>query len=214
MTVELASEAAALTRKGRQTRHRIIEAAARLIYEGTVASVSLDEVCQVTSTSKSQLYHYFDDKNDLVHAVIDHERESVLNSHRPALESLSKWEDLQRWRDMIVDVQATRSCRGGCPLGSLANELADLDEPARIQLSDTFVAWEELLAEGLAMMVEAGALRADANTSDLAVSIIASLQGGLLLAEIGRSTRPLEIALDAAIAHLKSFASSGCQDDQ
>jgi hypothetical protein len=55
-------------------------------------------------------------------------------------------------------------------------------------------------------MVEAGALRADANATDLAVSVIASLQGGLLLAEIDRSTRPLEVALDAAIAYLRSFA--------
>jgi hypothetical protein len=54
-------------------------------------------------------------------------------------------------------------------------------------------------------MVEAGRLRADANAADLAVSVIASLQGGLLLAEMDRSTRPLEVALDAAIAHLKSF---------
>jgi TetR/AcrR family transcriptional repressor of nem operon len=58
-------------------------------------------------------------------------------------------------------------------------------------------------------MVEAGKLRADVNIADLAVSVIASLQGGLLLAEMGRSTRPLDVALDAAIAHLRSFASSG-----
>jgi TetR/AcrR family transcriptional regulator, transcriptional repressor for nem operon len=207
MADETATKATPLTRKGQETRRRIVEAAADLLYERTVATVSLEDVCQATSTSKSQLYHYFDDKNDLVQAVIDYERERVLGFHRPQLESLSSWDDLQRWRDMIVEVQADRSCRGGCPLGSLASELADLDEPARRRLSDAFRAWERLLTEGLADMVETGALRADANTTDLAVSVIASLQGGLLLAEIDRSTRPLEIALDAAIAHVRSFAS-------
>jgi hypothetical protein len=38
------------------------------------------------------------------------------------------------------------------------------------------------------------------------LSTLASLQGGLLLAEVDRDTRPIEIALDAAITQLKSFA--------
>jgi AcrR family transcriptional regulator len=200
------------TRKGRETRQRIIEAAAHLVYERSVAGVSLDDVCQATATSKSQLYHYFDDKNDLVHAVIDHQRERVLSFHRPALESLSTWDDIQRWRDMIVQAQAARGCRGGCPLGSLASELVDLDEPARSQVSGAFVKWEQLLSDGLAKMVEMGTLLSDANTTDLALSVIASLQGGLLLAEIDRSTRPLEIALDDAIAYVRTFAPGAGQN--
>ena len=89
---------------------------------------------------------------------------------------------------------------GGCPLGSLANELAELDAAAREQLSGAFATWEQLLADGLAGMARAGALRADADPASLAVSTMASLQGGLLLAEVERNTRPLEVALDAAIA--------------
>ena len=172
------------------------------------AGVSLDDVRQATGTSKSQLYHYFEDKNDLVHAVIDRQRELVLGFHRPQLAPMSGWDDIQRWRNAIVEAQAGRGCRSGCPLGSLANELAELDDAARAQLSGAFATWEELLAEGLAGMVGAGALRPDADPAVLALGIMASLQGGLLLAEVERNTRPLEVALDAAIAHLKSFAPS------
>ena len=52
-------------------------------------------------------------------------------------------------------------------------------------------------------MITSGELRRDADPERLAVSTIASLQGGLILAELERDTRPLEIALDAAIAHLR-----------
>lgn len=197
-----------LTGKGRETRQRIVDAAADLVYERGVVGVSLDDVLRATGTSKSQLYHYFDDKNDLIHAVIERQREHVLTFHRPAFQTLSSWDDIQGWRNMIVETQAARACRYGCPLGSLVNELAELDEFARTQLSLAFAAWEQILADGLAGMVAAGKLRTDANTGDLALSVIASLQGGLLLAEMDRSTRPLEVALDAAIAHLKSFAPS------
>ena len=39
----------------------------------------------------------------------------------------------------------------------------------------------------------------DAELADLATTLLAALQGGLLLAQTMRSTRPLELALDAAI---------------
>ena len=73
-------------------------------------------------------------------------------------------------------------------------------------MSDAFESWAQLIAEGIARMKDRGDIRADADAEALAISVLASLQGGLLMAETTRSTRPLEIALDAAIAHLKEFA--------
>ncbi len=195
-----------MTEKGRETRERIVNGAADLVFERGVAGVSVDDVLRAAGTSKSQLYHYFEDKNDLIRAVIERQRQRVLNFHRPELDSVTSWEDLQRWRDVVVETQAMRACRYGCPLGSLANELAELDERARAQLSGAFEVWEQLLADGLGRMVEAGYLRADANAANLATSVMASLQGGLLLAEVNRSTHPLEVALDGAIAQLRSLA--------
>jgi TetR/AcrR family transcriptional regulator, transcriptional repressor for nem operon len=195
-----------VTSKGRATRERIIDAAADLIYERGVAAVTLDDVRETTGTSKSQLYHYFADKTDLVYAVIERQRERVLAFHAPHLESLSTLDDVQRWRDAIVAAQAERQCRSGCPLGSLASELSELDHAARNQLADAFASWRQLLTEGLAELIRSGALRPDADPASLALSTLASLQGGLLLAELDRDTRPLETALDAAITHLSSFA--------
>ncbi len=203
---DLPTQSLPATGKGRATRERIIDTAADLIYERGVAAVTLDDVRDATATSKSQLYHYFTDKDDLVHAVIERQRARVLAFHAPKLDSLSSWDDIGRWRDAIVATQAERQCRSGCPLGSLANALAELDDTARTQLSDAFTSWQQLLADGLADMITSGALRRDADPERLAVSTIAILQGGLILAELERDTRPLEIALDAAIAHLATFA--------
>ena len=98
-------------------------------------------------------------------------------------------------------------------MGSLANELSEPDETARDQLIRAFASWEQLLVDGLARMMHVGTLSSDADPHTLAVSVIASLQGGLLLAELERNTRPLEIALDAAIAHLSSFAHPSERED-
>src|SRR2546425_827495 len=59
------------TAKGRAMRERILQAAAELIAEKGTAGMSLDDVRARTGASRSQLYHYFEDRDDLVHAVID-----------------------------------------------------------------------------------------------------------------------------------------------
>ena len=206
MTVHRGDEGGPATRKGRETRQRIVDAAADLIYERGVAAVSLDDIGRATGTSKSQLYHYFSGKNALVGAVIDRQRDRILAFQRPVLEALATWEDITSWRDMIVVLQRELGCRGGCPLGSLANELAELDDTARVQLADAIGSWEQLLADGLATMAQRGELRSDADPAKLALGVMASLQGGLLLAKTTRSTYPLEVALDAAITYLRTFA--------
>ena len=55
-------------------------------------------------------------------------------------------------------------------------------------------------------MVVAGQLRPDADLDHLALATLASLQGGLLLSKTTRTTVPIEVALDAAIAHLRTYA--------
>jgi TetR/AcrR family transcriptional repressor of nem operon len=194
------------TSKGAATRQRILDAACDLVFERGALALNLDEVLAVTGTSKSQLYHYFADKSDLIRSVVARQGERTLDLQRPALEEVDGWEALGRWRDSVVGVVASLDCRGGCPVGSLADELAELDEQARTEAASIFERWEDLIVGALSAMVVAGQLRQDADLDRLALATIASLQGGLLLAKTTRTTVPLEVALDAAIAHLRTYA--------
>jgi TetR/AcrR family transcriptional regulator, transcriptional repressor for nem operon len=202
------TERAPATSKGLATRQRILDAACDLVFERGAGALNLDEVLAATGTSKSQLYHYFADKSDLIHAVVARQGERVLDIQRLALGEVDGWEALGRWRDAVVQVVAGLDCRGGCPVGSLADELAELDEHARTEAAIIFERWQELLVDALRAMTAAGQLRPDADAEHLALAILASLQGGLLLAKTTRTTRPIEVALDASIAHLKTYAAT------
>ena len=68
------SEPRSLTARGAATRARIVEAAADLIYAHGVEQTSLDDVMAASGVSKSQLYHYFTDKDALVLDVTDRAR--------------------------------------------------------------------------------------------------------------------------------------------
>ena len=192
-----------LTPKGERTRARIVEAAARLIYERGVAGTTLDDVKTAAEVSGSQMYHYFPDKDELVQAVITHQAGVIAGNHRQA--DLGSAEGLKAWRDMVIAQARTAEGKGGCPLGSLTGQLAETDPRARALLAGGFGQWQATIADGLRRLRDAGHLPDGTDPDALAVTLLATLQGGLLLAQVQRDTRPLE----TAVGTLLELASSG-----
>ncbi len=201
MAAKQKSEARSLTARGAATRARIVEAAADLIYAHGVERTSLDDVMAASGASKSQLYHYFADKDALVLEVIARQTERVLDAQRAHLDALESLAGLKAWRDALVRLNKATKGRG-CPLGSLASELANDSEPARKRLATSFSAWGDRIEHGLAKMRERGELSASADPRELALALLSAAEGGLLLAKTTHSSRPLEIALDMAIDHV------------
>lgn len=203
---QLRVEARTFTAKGQATRARIISAAAELVFAHGVARTGIEDVQQRAGVSASQLYHYFTDKNDLIRAVIAHQTEGILNAQRPVLDELDSFDALERWRDLLIALQEQRHCVGGCPIGSIAAELADDDPDARADLAAGFERWEAPIRAGLARMRARGDLRPDTDTDALALALLVALQGGLLLTQTRRNTAPLRVGLDTVLAQIRTHA--------
>jgi TetR/AcrR family transcriptional repressor of nem operon len=196
---------ARLTRKGAATRARIVEAAARLMFERGVAGTSTEDVRTASGVSNSQLYHYFADKNALVQAVIAHQTEEILAGQEPLLSRLDSLPALEAWRDLLVDLQRERQCVGGCPLGSLSTELAESNEPARVALAEGFARWEAPIRDGLHRMLDRHELPPGTDVDRLALGMLAALQGGLLLTQALRDVAPLRAGLDLALDYVRAL---------
>jgi len=194
------------TARGAATRARIVEAAADLVHRQGARATSLDDIMAASATSKSQLYHYFAGKDALMRAVIELQTARVTGGQAALLGRVDSLAGLRRWRNRVVAMNKAVRGAGGCPLGSLASELADRSENARKMLAHGFAQWESHLVGSLRAMRERGELKRDAKPEDLATAAIAALEGGLLLAQTTRASRPLELALDMAIAHIARFS--------
>lgn len=188
-----------------------MEAAGKLIHEQGVAGTTLDDVRAATATSKSQLYHYFADKSDLVRAVIELQVEQVLNAQQPGLDSAHSVAGLRRWADRVIYLNEQQA--RGCPLGRLASELAASDPAAQAALTAGFARWQGKLAVGLHAMREDGALNPDADPQALALGLLAALQGGLLLAQATGSVAPLRMALDLALDSIEARTTPHAKTD-
>ena len=196
------------TARGRATRERIVGTAADLIGERGVAETSLDDVIGRAGVSKSQLYHYFDDREALLRAVVAYNTDGVLAAQEPHLGSLDSWSSIRAWFDSLVQLQIKRNAHGGCPVGSLVGQLAECDEAARLALEGSFDQWEERIRNGLRAMKSRGKLDRRADPDELATATLAAIQGGLLLTQTRRDPSQLAIALAAAYAHLREHAAS------
>ncbi len=192
------------TARGRLTRARIVQAAAELVAEVGAAAMSLDEVGARANASRSQLYHYFEDRDDLMRAVIDATTNTVLAAQDELLSDLDSWDGIDRWFAALHAIQLQREARGGCPIGSLVGQLAERDPLARVALAGGFDRWEGRLRDGLEQMQSDGSLVPAADPSQLATATMALLQGGLLLAQVRRDPEQLRIALNAARSLLQT----------
>jgi TetR/AcrR family transcriptional repressor of nem operon len=196
-----------LTRRGQQTRTRIVAAAAELMFENGVAETTLEDIRAAAGVSGSQVYHYFEDKQALVRAVIDHQADAVLDAQSDHLDRLDTVPGLRAWRDFIVEHQRRLGCRGGCPIGALGAEVAETDDIARQAAARALRRWEGRIRDGLQVMHARGDLPAGTDPEQLALATLAALQGGLLMAQLERDTRPLEAALDAMLDRIQSLTS-------
>jgi AcrR family transcriptional regulator len=199
---ETGGPAPRLTRKGAETRERIVSAAADLVFADGVAATSIEDVKEAAGVSSSQLYHYFADKQALIHAVIAHQSDAVIAAQEPLLAKLDSLDALRAWRDQAVAIQRRLHCKGGCPIGALAGELAESDPEARADLAAGFARWEEAIGAGIRAMHERGELPAEVDPDRLALALLAAHQGGLVLTQVRREPSSLEAALDAMIEHV------------
>lgn len=191
----------ASTERGRRTQAAIIDVAATLMYENGVSGTSVDDILAASGTGKSQLYHYFGDKSELVAAVVERQLERVLAA-QPSLANVDSMKGIERWAREVLSMHRQPGGPFACPLGSMAAELKN-DPAFRPALAAAFRRWEQPFAEGLRRMRARGELGRRENPDRLAASLIAALQGGMLLARISGDVTTLRDTLNAAVDNIR-----------
>ena len=195
--VSPASDRPRLTAKGERTRARIVEAAAALIHKRGITGATLEDVRAAAGVSGSQMTHYFADKNDLVQAVIDYQADAIVNRQRQALGGPN---GVEAWRNMVITAAKRTKAKGGCQLGSLVGQLAESDPEARALIAAGFDQWAAAIGDGLRSLHADGKLPPDIDPDDLATTLLATLEGGILLAQVHRSSDPIETAVNTLLA--------------
>lgn len=194
-----------VTARGKKARERIVEAAARLMYRDGVTATSVDHVLAEAGAGKSQFYHYFASKDDLIAAVLAFHAGAGESEQAAIFADSPGWEGIRAWMDSVVAAQARSRDARGCPIGSMAAELAERDPEMRARLAAAMERKRVALRARLEQLRQAGQLSSGADPEVLATFTMAVLQGALLFARTSGRQDDLERTVEEAWAYLTSF---------
>jgi AcrR family transcriptional regulator len=191
--------------KGIETRARIIAVAADLFHQQGVRATSPDQIIDKSGTGKGQFYHYFKNKEHLVHEVLQSHLNAIREGAAPLNYEIATWQDLERWFRAQIELQRRFKMSRGCPFGTIGNEITANDELVRQDLSLIFEVMKNKIASFFGKEKARGLLVPEANEDAMADFCIAVIQGAMLLGKVKRNSRPVETAVREALAHLKHY---------
>src|SRR5262249_28222181 len=109
--------------KGAETRLRMIQVAADLFHKQVVRATSPDQIIEAARKGKGQFYHYFKNKEALVHEVLQAQLDAIRNDTAPLSYEIDSWQDLEKWFRAQVQLQQSFKMTRGCPFGTIGNEI-------------------------------------------------------------------------------------------
>jgi AcrR family transcriptional regulator len=192
--------------KGAQTRLRIIQVAADLFHKQGVRATSPDQIIEVSRTGKGQFYHYFKNKDALVHEVLQSHLDAIRNHTAPLSYEIDSWQGLEKWFRAQIQLQESFKMARGCPFGTIGNEITAEDELVRQDLNLIFEVIRNKLASFFIKERAKGRLLEEAKEDSLADFCIAVIQGAMLMGRVTRNRQSAETTIQEAMAHLKRFA--------
>jgi AcrR family transcriptional regulator len=188
-----------------ETKARILRAAADLFHRQGCRATSPDQVIEASETGKGQFYHYFRNKEGLVHEVLLSYLESIRTGMARVNYEIASWQDLERWFIAHLEAQKSFNMTRGCPFGTVANEVTENDELIRQDLVLIFETIRNKLATFFIKEKAKGRLAEDADEERMAEFCLASVQGAMLMGKVRRDSQTVETTLQEALLHLKRY---------
>lgn len=178
-------------------KDRLMESAGELLHEKGFNAVGISEICERAGVNKGSFYYFFPSKRKLALDVVDswwhgsrEFLEETLLGEEPPLDRLRHYFD--RLHEHHVASCREHGRQVGCPLGNMALEVSTQDSLLRDRLLQAFEGhigyFERLLREARSR----GELPDDSDLRQLAESLVALIEGKIMLSKMRDDTAPLE----------------------
>ncbi len=183
------------------TKDRIVDATAELFRRQGYTGTGLKQIVGVADAPFGSIYHFFPGgKEQLGAEVIRWSGQGYLELFEaivdPAPDVVTGVGDFFAG---AAGVLKATDYADACPIATVALEVASTSEPLREATADVFESWIKAAASRFA---KAGIPRHKAR--QLAISIIAGLEGAFVLSRAMRTTEPVQLAGAAATAALRA----------
>ena len=170
--------------KAEETRQSIIEKAAVVFNRNGYQRTSMSMLTEALGLTKGAIYGHFPDKDALAveafrhlwRLVSERFRVKVVVHERPV-------EQLRAFARAFVELYEDTVKAGGCPILNTATDADDAHPRLHAEVRRALAEWERALLAMVQAGKQRGDLRPDADGKLFAVTFIALVEGGVLLAK-------------------------------
>ncbi len=185
------------------TKERILQQAAKVVLVNGYANTRLEDVAAEIGVTRPNLYYHFKNKEDLLLHLIDYmEREYSLHYFKPLDEETDPIRAIVGFFNLLIENMQENDYRGGCIMGTLAQELSNNHEPLRQRIAVFFDGLRSRLNRQLLSGMQSGYFRPNMVPDKTGRWIVATLQGCLLMSKTERKSEYLMACRDSVADYL------------
>lgn len=184
------------------TRNRLVDATRELLWERGYAATSPKDILSRADAGQGSMYHHFSGKQDLAVAALEasatamrEDADTLLHSEGPATERLVAY--LERQRDSLR----------GCRMGRMTYDADVLATPELLKPVAETLAWlVETIGLVISEGIDAGEFPPGTDAHQLASMVVATVQGGYVLARAQQAPSEFDAAIHGATTLLRAWS--------
>lgn len=183
--------------KSERTRNFIIESTADIFNKKGYAGTSLSDLTAATGLTKGAIYCNFANKEEVALAVFDYNCARISKITREQVEKEETYHDkLMVYARVYRNVIGKMSAWGGCPVLNTAIEADDTNSPLKDRAAKAIRVWETKLVKLIELGITAGEFKAEVKARQTALSIVALIEGGLMISKVTDDRNSMDSVLN------------------
>ena len=177
-----------MTKRGQDTKERILETAQTLVLDKGFSATSLDDIIRTTGMTKGAFFHHFRSKNDLAKRLVERFADNNFRAftewgQRADTLSDDQYQALhlflrlfEEWLDNLEQPFA------GCLFAVYVYESKMFDEDVNEFIGTSFARWQTYYERKFEAVLATRTPRMDITANQLAETIVSVLEGAFILA--------------------------------
>jgi TetR/AcrR family transcriptional repressor of nem operon len=182
--------------KADRTRQFIIETTASIFNKKGYAGTSLSDLTEATGLTKGSIYGNFENKEEVALAVFDHNYTKMSKAITQHIQRANSYYDkLMVYAKFYHSFMRREYTPGGCPILNTAIEADDTNNLLKDKAASAVLKWKKGIENLITAGIAAGEFREDIDLTTTSLSIIALIEGGVMISKVTDSPANLDRVL-------------------
>jgi TetR/AcrR family transcriptional repressor of nem operon len=182
--------------KAERTRQFIIETTSGIFNMKGYAGTSMSDITEATGLTKGSIYGNFENKEEVALAVFDYNHGKVSEAISQRIDKVKTYHEKLMVYALVYDQYSQAVFpKGGCPLLNTSVEADDTNPLLKERAAKAILKWKKNIVSLIEAGTSAGEFKSGSDHNQVALSMIALIEGGIMIAKVTNSQANLDTIL-------------------